>query len=70
MRTAIATIETEIGTMTIYFNGIGEEITGEKDDVIETLEYAPTSFIDAVNAVYDMYSSWPGWDLNMLVEED
>lgn len=70
MKTPIATIETEIGTMTVYFNGIGKDLTAEKDDIVEELNYTSSSLRKALDAVYAMYSSNPEWDLTMLVEED
>lgn len=64
-RKALATIETEIGTMTIYFNGAGEEMTAEKKDHVERIGYLPKSIDDASDAVHMMYSAGP-WFLEWL----
>ena len=64
-RKALATIETEIGTMTIYFNGIGEEMTAEQGYIIEEIGYKPKSFEDAADAIHAMYSYGP-WCLEWL----
>lgn len=62
---ALATIETEIGTMTIYFNGTGEEMTAEQGEHVEEIGYTPESLEDAEEAVSVMYSSGP-WFLEWL----
>ena len=64
-RKAIATIETEIGTMLVHFNGIGKEITAEQGDHVEEIGYVPKSFEDAADAVYAMYGSGP-WFLEWI----
>lgn len=64
-RKALATIETEIGTMTIYFNGIGEEMTAEQGDYVEEIGYTPNSYEGAADTVYMMYGSGP-WFLEWL----
>lgn len=51
-----ARIKTEIGPMTLYFNGVGEEVTAEKDDVIENIGYKPESYSDACDSCAKMYS--------------
>lgn len=68
MKKAIATIETEIGTMTIYYNGENEEITAETENVIEEIGYCPESIEDAREAVYEMYNYYV-WELNLFEEE-
>lgn len=63
-RKALAMIETEIGTMAIYFNGIGEEMTAEKGDHVECIGIKPKSFEDASGFIHVMYCTraWPmGW---------
>lgn len=65
MRKAIATIEAEIGTMTIYYNGEGEALTVEAEDVVGTLDYIAKSEEDAIDAAWAMYSI-PGWDLQLI----
>jgi len=67
MKKAIATIETEIGTMTIYFNGAREEMTAEKGDTVEEIGCKPTSEDDAVDAIYAMYKL-PCWGLKWIEE--
>lgn len=62
---ALATIETEIGIMTIYFNGIGEEMTAEQGEHVEEIGYTPESLEDAADAVSVMYSSGP-WFLEWI----
>lgn len=64
-RKAIATIETEIGTMTIYYNGAGEEMTAERGDHVENIGYTPESYEDATDAVHMMYSTGP-WFLEWI----
>ena len=63
-RKALATIVTDIGTMTIYFNGPGIPLTAEKDDVIETLEFTPFNLKEAENGIRGMYGN--GWYLKWL----
>lgn len=54
--TAIATINTEIGTMTIYYNGAYEALTAEAGETIDTLDTAaPSSLEDASEIVYALY---------------
>ena len=66
MKKAIATIETEIGIMTIYYNGEEEPLTAEKDDIIEEIEYTPESYEDALDAIDSMYKN--GWGLEWIEE--
>lgn len=64
-RKAIATIDTEIGTMTVYYNGAGEEMTAERGEHIEKIGYTPKSYDDAADAVHAMYSTGP-WCLEWI----
>ena len=68
MKTAIATISTDIGTMTIYYNGENEPLTAETADVIEEMEYAPVSIEEAVNIVADLYCH-DCWELCWIENE-
>lgn len=65
-RTAIATINTEIGTMTIYFNGANEEVTAELNEVVEEIGCCPETIVEACDTVYAMYSSNPDWELDLF----
>ena len=67
-RKAIATIETENGEMTIYYNGEGNELTAEKENTVEEIGYKPVSFDDAADAVYMMYGAGT-WCLEWIEEE-
>lgn len=55
MRKAVARIETEIGTMTIYFNGIGNPITAENGDIVEEKELTPKSYDEAIDMIYSFW---------------
>lgn len=55
MKTSIATISTDIGTMTIYYNGANEAMTAETADVIDELEYKPCSMDEATKTVAALY---------------
>lgn len=68
-RKAIATIDTENGEMTIYYNGIGQEMTAEKENYVESIGYKPESFEDASDAVYLMYGTG-SWCLEWIEQED
>ena len=62
MKKAIATINTDAGTMTIYYNGSGEYMTAERDDIIETIEDGKPSTIDeACELAHNLYRS-AEWD--------
>lgn len=62
---AFATIETNVGTMTIFYNGAGQAMTAEHGDIVEELDYVPVSFKDAIDSIHMMYSYGP-WDLEWL----
>lgn len=62
MKKSIATIETDIGTMTIYYNGENVPLTAEKDETVKELEYSPASIDGAIKAVEFMYQL-PEWSL-------
>ena len=51
---AFATIETNIGTMTIYYNGPGQSMTAEHGDIVDELDYVPVSFKDAIESIHMM----------------
>lgn len=51
--------------MKIYFNGSGEPMTAENNDIVESLEYCPVNEADAKDAALAMYSAWP-WDYEEL----
>ncbi|MBE6721855.1 MAG: hypothetical protein E7572_05130 [Ruminococcaceae bacterium] len=57
MRTAIATIDTDAGTMTIYYNGKGEALTAETADgnTVDECEYTAQSLQDARDAARMMW---------------
>ena len=75
MKKAIATIETDNGTMTIYFNGSNEYLTAEARNVIEPDDYLieviedakPDSVDRAVDLVLKLYSSTV-WNLSIIGE--
>lgn len=62
-RIAIGTIETEVGKMTIYFNGSNREMTAETEDgnKSEEIGYRPRTLRKAVETVEWMYGSQPVW---------
>lgn len=64
-RKALATIETDEGNMTIFYNGRWQALTAERGDIVETLDFVPRSLDDAAYAVDMMYSSGP-WFLEWL----
>lgn len=65
-RIAIATIETDAGQMTIFYNGINEEMTAEgENELVEEIGYRPKSLKDGVDTVCFMYD-WSGWGLELL----
>ena len=68
MKKAIATIDADVGTMTIFYCGAGHPLTAETDSVCEELEYTPNSIDDAVDSVSAMYSNGD-WCLEW-VEDD
>lgn len=51
--------------MKIYFNGSGEPMTAENNDIVESLEYCPVNEADAKDAAWAIYSAWP-WDYEEL----
>ena len=57
MKKAIATISTDAGTMTIYYNGEGESLTAETADgsTVDECEYTARSLSDARNAARAMW---------------
>ena len=70
MRKAIATIETESGTMAIYYNGANQGMTAEKGETVEEIGCTPAYIGEAEEAVWDMYHYDPAWDLQMLDYEE
>lgn len=67
-RKAVGTIETEIGTMTIYFNGDGEPLTAEIGDTVEEIGCTVHGISDAIDIACAMYSGAP-WFLELVEEE-
>lgn len=68
MKKAIATIKNEIGEeMTIYFNGINEEMTAENDNRVEEIGSCPESEKEAFDDVYWMFYN-PIWELEFIAE--
>ena len=69
-RIAIATINTEDGRMTIYYNGAHECLTAVDGKYVETLNAvaAPLSLDMAEDMVGKMYSD-PCWDLHWIERE-
>ena len=65
-RKALATIETEIGTATIYYNGPGAPITAEKDDIVEDKEFVPWNLQEAEDWVFASYRY--DWGLEWISE--
>lgn len=68
MKKALATIDTEIGTMTICYNGPGEAMTAEDEgrNVSEDIEAIPQSYDDATDIVYALYGSTGDWHLTWI----
>ena len=64
---AFASIETDAGRMTLYFNGNGNAITASTDSrsIVEQLSFIPKTFSEAVNYVKGYYSS-EEWDLRWI----
>lgn len=62
---ALATIETDKGKMTIFYNGAARPLTAENGDIVETLNCIPVSIAYARYAVSIMYSYGP-WDLEWI----
>lgn len=62
----IGTIETEIGTMSLCYNGAGEEMTAELDDHVEGLGVTPKTIEEAREIAWSMYNS-PYWGLTLAV---
>ena len=60
----IGTIETEIGTMILCYNGAGEEMTAELDDLIEELGVMPETIEEARDIAWSMYNA-PCWGLTL-----
>ena len=59
MKKAIATIINDSNeTMTIFFNGDGEALTAEADDVCETTEYHAADEQDARDAARMMWGGF------------
>lgn len=56
MKKAIASISTESGPMTIYYNGAGQEITAEHGDLIEEAGHVADNLKDARKAARIMWS--------------
>lgn len=69
-RIAIATIDTEDGRMTIYYNGAHEHMTAVDGDYVEPLNAvaAPLSLDMAVDMIGKMYID-PVWDLQWIERE-
>ena len=62
-----ATIQTDIGTMTIRYHGPGVPLTAEQGDLVEELEFTPYNYDNATDGVHCMYS-YSGWDLEWISE--
>lgn len=53
--------------MTLFYNGIGEELTGEKlSGEAEELGFIPQNLRDARQAVRIMYGGWAGWNFKSV----
>lgn len=71
-RTAIASIETDNGTMIIYYNGSGEYLTAERWDAIETIEDGrPESIDEACELARILWGSDPSnvWGFRSFMED-
>ena len=70
MKKLIATIETDIGTMSLYFHGAKMPITAERGDVVEEIEIAKcegatSALANAIATICAMYSGeWWGLKLD------
>lgn len=65
MKKAIATIETEAGAATIYYNGRDEEMTAEAENIVEEIGCCPETIEEAIATVYAMYGSYE-WNLEII----
>lgn len=66
MKKAIGTITTEKGEMTLFYNGNKKNITGEKEDLVEEIECAPSSLKDARKSVKELYGGWKDWNFKTI----
>lgn len=65
-RKAVATIDTDKGRMTIYYNGAHELMTAEIDGDVEEIEDSlPGTYADAVQTIAWLYVD-PVWELEWI----
>lgn len=66
-RIAIATINTENGPTTIYYNGANTEITDESGNAIEEIDCCPRTIVEAFDIVHAMCCGFnPNHELEAL----